>query len=73
MSVEEVRAKWTEPLNSLTNVLNSGSTVCNCGFKPEGAFLREITNYFLNCVNKKIYSISLVILVSDLLCGCDGR
>jgi hypothetical protein len=30
MSVEEVKAKRKEPLNSLTNALNSGSIVCNC-------------------------------------------
>jgi hypothetical protein len=30
ISVEEVKAKRTEPLNSLTNTLNSGSIVCNC-------------------------------------------
>jgi hypothetical protein len=70
MLVEEVRAKRDRALKESYQCSEQWQQRMQLCLNSEGAILWAITNDFLNCVNKKVYSISLVIFVSVLVCEC---
>lgn len=47
---------------------NSGNIICSCVSAPKETISRAVTVNFCYYVYKKCYSISLVIVVSDLIC-----
>ena len=76
MSVEHVKAKMAEILNSLTehdlqNALNIGSIVCSCVPTQKGTILKAIVVHFLNMLNGKSYRQNLVrVRVCMCVCVC---
>ena len=70
MSVENVKAKTVEILNSLTEhdlriALTIGSVVCSCVSTQKGTILKAIVVDFLNLLNRKSYRHSFIFFVSD--------